>query len=210
MTHIDTNATSPTYRKSICVFCGASQYVAPHYFDLAEDCGRSIAQSGYRLIYGGGGIGLMGKAALSAQAAGGAVLGIIPQFLTEVEGLLDSIEHEIVADMRERKRKMYEKSDAFIVLPGGIGTLEEAIEIMSWMRLHLHNKPMVFVDNDGYWAPLMDLLRHTIEANFSPAWLSAHLLYEKTPQAALDLIQNQWKNPPAKGNIQISDKTVKI
>ncbi len=197
-------------QKSVCVFCGASQFVAPHYFKLAEDCGTAIAEQKYRMIYGGGGIGLMGTAARAALDAGGKVLGIIPKFLTEIEDVLETIEHTIVDDMHERKHMMYEESDAFIVLPGGIGTLEEAIEIMSWMRLHLHNKPMVFVDTDGYWAPLMTLLRHTIDTNFSPAWVSGHLLYEKTPKAALALIKSQWDNPPGKGEIQISERIDKV
>ena len=196
--------------KSICVFCGASQHVAPHYFKLAKECGQAIANNGYRMIYGGGGIGLMGTAAIAARNAGGAVLGIIPKFLTEIEEVLEIIEHKIVDDMHERKHLMYQESDAFIVLPGGIGTLEEAIEIMSWMRLHLHTKPMVFVDTDGYWAPLMDLLHHTIAANFSPAWVKGHLLYEKSPDAALALINDQWANPPTKGEIQISQQIDKV
>lgn len=196
--------------KSICVFCGASRYVAPHYFKLAEDCGQQIAKSGYRMIYGGGGVGLMGMAARSAHKAGGEVLGIIPKFLTEIEDVLDTIPHKVVDDMHDRKQMMYEESDAFIVLPGGIGTLEEAIEIMSWMRLHLHTKPMVFVDTDGYWAPLMDLLHHTIDANFSPAWVKGHLFYEKSPKAALTQIKSQWDNPPSKGEIQISQPLDKI
>lgn len=196
--------------KSICVFCGASQHVAPHYFKLAKECGQAIANNGYRMIYGGGGIGLMGTAAIAARDAGGAVLGIIPKFLTEIEEVLEIIEHKIVDDMHERKHLMYQESDAFIVLPGGIGTLEEAIEIMSWMRLHLHTKPMVFVDTDGYWAPLMDLLHHTIAANFSPAWVKGHLLYEKSTGAALALIKDQWANPPTKGEIQISQQIDKV
>jgi len=199
-----------TTERSVCVFCGASQYVAPHYFKLAEDCGQQIAKRGYRMVYGGGGIGLMGATAMAAHKSGGKVLGIIPKFLTEIEDVLETIEHEIVDDMHDRKHMMYEESDAFIVLPGGIGTLEEAIEIMSWMRLHLHAKPMVFVDTDGYWAPLMDLLRHTIAANFSPAWVGGHLLYEKSPDAALALIKSQWDNPPNKGEIQISQQIDKV
>lgn len=200
-----------TYTESICVFCGASQFVAPHYFKLAEQCGQAVANSNYRMIYGGGGgVGLMGTAAMAAHDAGGTVLGIIPKFLTKIEDVLDIIEHKIVDDMHDRKHMMYEESDAFIVLPGGIGTLEEAIEIMSWMRLHLHTKPMVFVDTDGYWAPLMDLLHHTIAANFSPAWVGGHLLYEKSPKAALALIKSQWDNPPSKGEIQISAKIDKV
>ena len=124
-------------------------------------------------------------------------------FLMEIEDLLPDIEHKIVEDMHERKHEMYEASDAFIVLPGGIGTLEEAIEIMSWMRLHLHTKPLVFLDEDGYWAPLIDLLNHTIRAKFSPAWMEQHLFRVQTLDDALALIKDQWQNPPPKGDIRI-------
>ena len=169
-----------------------------------------IAKQKYRLIYGGGSIGLMGATALAAHEAGGAVLGIIPEFLTEIEDMLGTVEHRIVKDMRERKTEMYENADAFIVLPGGIGTLEEAVEILSWMRLHLHNKPMVFVDTNAYWTPLMDLMHHTITENFSPNWVKEHLLYENSPKAAIERIQSHWDNPPPKGNIQIQNKLDRV
>ncbi|PHR55703.1 MAG: TIGR00730 family Rossman fold protein [Robiginitomaculum sp.] len=197
----------PHETKSICVFCGASEIVDMHYIALAEETGMSIAKRGYRLVYGGGGIGLMGASALSAHHAGGDVLGIIPKFLTEIEELLTEIEHRIVDDMHERKLQMYQESDAFLVLPGGIGTLEEAIEIFSWMRLHLHTKPLVFLDTDGYWAPLIALLTHTIDAKFTPAWVKGHLFRETNVASALDLIEAQWDSPAPKGNIQMSDVT---
>lgn len=197
---------SPPSQKSICVFCGASKLVDQHYFDLAEITGKKIAAHGYRLVYGGGGIGLMGATAKAARDDGGNVLGVIPKFLVEIEDLLPDIEHLIVEDMHERKHEMYAASDGFIVLPGGIGTLEEAIEIMSWMRLHLHAKPLVFLDEDGYWSPLIDLLNHTIHAKFSPAWMEQHLFRVQTVDAALTLINEQWKNPSPKGNIKIGGK----
>ncbi|HFB55275.1 MAG TPA: TIGR00730 family Rossman fold protein [Hellea balneolensis] len=190
--------------KSICVFCGASKAVDEHYYTLAKSVGKALAMRNYRLVYGGGSIGLMGASALAAYEAGGEVLGIIPQFLADIEEVLTVIEHRIVKDMHERKHQMYEESDAYIVLPGGIGTLEEAIEVMSWMRLHLHTKPMVFVDTDGYWAPLMQLLNHTIDAHFSPAWVSGHLFYEQSVEAALTVIEEQWINPAPKGDIKVA------
>jgi len=196
--------------KSICVFCGASQAAAAHYIDLATICGREIAARGYRLVYGGGSIGLMGASAKAAQKSGGDVLGIIPEFLKEIEGLDTDIPHRVVKDMHERKHDMHTESNAYIVLPGGIGTLEEAIEVMSWMRLHLHTKPMIFVDTDGYWAPLMDLLFHTIESKFSPDWLKHHLFREESPRKALDVIERQWKSPTKKGAIQIIDSIEKV
>ncbi len=193
----------PTDSKSICVFCGASKLVDQHFFTLAQETGAALAAHGYRLVYGGGGIGLMGATAIAARDAGGNVLGVIPKFLVEIEDLLPNIEHVIVEDMRERKHEMYEASDAFIVLPGGIGTLEEAIEIMSWMRLHLHAKPLIFLDTDGYWAPLIDLLNHTISAKFSPEWMQHHLFRVQTVEEALTLIKEQWENPTFKGNIKV-------
>jgi uncharacterized protein (TIGR00730 family) len=163
---------------------------------LAAQTGRAIADQGYRLVYGGGGVGLMGQTARAARDNGGDVLGIIPEFLTQSEALLSDVPHEIVADMHIRKRKMYDASQAFIVLPGGIGTLEEAIEVMSWMRLQIHAKPMVFLSNDQYWQPLMDLLHHTIDKEFSPAWMRGEILRAATPKASLDLIHTHWDNPP--------------
>ena len=192
-------------RQSICVFCGASKIVAEPYFELARQCGVAIAKDGHRLVYGGGGVGLMGATAVAAHEAGGAVLGIIPKFLTEIEDVLETIEHRIVDNMHDRKHQMYEESEAFIVLPGGIGTLEEAIEVMSWLRLHLHSKPLVFLDHDGYWAPLITLIRHTIETGFSPAWVEQHIFYVESVDEAIALIKREWAAPSEKGEIQITD-----
>jgi uncharacterized protein (TIGR00730 family) len=197
------SSQTPQAKRSICVFCGASKAVDEHYYALAKTVGEALAARNYRLVYGGGSIGLMGASALAAHEAGGDVLGIIPQFLADIEEILTVIEHRIVKDMHQRKHQMYEESDAYIVLPGGIGTLEEAIEVMSWMRLHLHAKPMVFVDTDGYWAPLMQLLNHTIDARFSPAWVRGHLFYEQSIDAALKIIEDQWVNPAPKGEIKV-------
>ncbi len=194
--------TAKQYSKSVCVFSGASTQVDPAYYDLATDCGQAIAKRNYRMVYGGGGIGLMGASARGARDAGGEVLGVIPDFLTEIEVVLDGVETRIVDDMHERKHMMYEESDAFIVLPGGIGTLEEAIEVMSWMRLKLHAKPMVFVDENQYWQPLLDLLNEIITAKFAPEWIGDHLFYEHSNEAALDLIEKEWEKPTPKGHIQ--------
>ncbi|WP_371398039.1 TIGR00730 family Rossman fold protein [Fretibacter rubidus] len=178
--------------RSICVFCGSSDGDHPRYIQLAQDTGTALAEHNYRLVYGGGGMGLMGATARAAAAAGGDVLGIIPEFLKSVERLLEEVEHKVVDDMATRKKLMYEAADAFIVLPGGIGTLEEAIEVMSWMRLQLHQKPMVFMDNDGYWAPLTDLLHHTIDRGFSPKWMADDVYTAQTPAQALRLIETEW------------------
>lgn len=191
--------------RSICVFCGASKVVDESYYQLARKCGAAIAEREYRLVYGGGGVGLMGTTAIAAHEAGGEVLGIIPQFLTEIEDVLTNIEHRIVDNMHDRKLQMYEESDAFIVLPGGIGTLEETIEVISWLRLHLHSKPIVFLDHDGYWTPLVTLLHHTIDKGFSPAWVKDHIYHVHKTEDALLKIEGEWANPSHKGNIQMSD-----
>lgn len=191
--------------KSICVFCGASKVVDEEYYDLARACGVALAERQYRLVYGGGGVGLMGTTAIAAHEAGGEVLGIIPKFLTEIEDVLTSIEHRVVDNMHDRKHQMYEESDAFIVLPGGIGTLEETIEVISWLRLHLHSKPIVFLDHDGYWTPLVTLLLHTIDKGFSPAWVKDHIYHVNKIEDALVKIEAEWANPSHKGNIQMTD-----
>ncbi|MEL6324911.1 MAG: TIGR00730 family Rossman fold protein, partial [Pseudomonadota bacterium] len=155
--------------KSICVYCGSSNDVEPRYLVLARELGRALAKSDLRLVYGGGGVGLMGACASSAHEAGGDVLGIIPRFLLQKEKIFEAVEHRIVEDMHTRKNMMFEESDAFIVLPGGIGTLEEAVEILSWARLGLHAKPMAFLDENGFWDPFFELMDHIIDGQFTPA-----------------------------------------
>ena len=129
---------SPPSIESVCVFCGSSDAAAPALLSEAAAFGQILAAQGRRLIYGGGGVGLMGACARAAHEGGGAVLGIIPEFLTSRERALDVVETIVVRSMHERKQIMFERSDGFVVLPGGIGTLEEIIELLSWRRLGLH------------------------------------------------------------------------
>ena len=124
------------------------------------------------MVYGGGGVGLMGACARGAHDAGGKVLGIMPAFLQGRERVYDAVETVIVESMHERKQIMFEQSDGFAVLPGGIGTLEEVVELMSWRRLNLHSKPIVFLSPDGFWDPLFHLVQHTIEQRLTPAWFA--------------------------------------
>lgn len=182
--------------RSICVFCGSSSAVDRHYFDLAKVTGEAIAQQGHRLVYGGGGVGLMGATAKAAFEAGGDVLGVIPRFLLSKEVVYEDVPHQIVEDMATRKQIMYEEADAFLVLPGGIGTLEEAVEVMSWLRMKLHSKPVVFLDQDDYWEPILTLFTHTIDARFTPEWLRRYLLRATEPLPALHMI-DQIINDPA-------------
>ncbi len=165
---MDSSPISPPIR-SVCVYCGSSETTRPEYLDLATRFGAALAQRGLRLVYGGGAVGLMGRCAKAANAAGGDVLGIMPRFLERREIVFEAVPHRLVDTMHERKMIMFEESDAFVVLPGGIGTLEEAVETLSWARLDLHAKPIVFLSEDDFWAPFFHLLDHTVDANLTPA-----------------------------------------
>ncbi len=155
--------------RSVCVYCGSSETTKPEYLDLAARFGAALAARGLRLVYGGGAVGLMGRCAKAAHEAGGDVLGIMPRFLERREITYEAVPHRMVDTMHERKHIMFEESDAFVVLPGGIGTLEEAVETLSWRRLDLHRKPVVFLSEDDFWAPFFALVQHTIDARLTPA-----------------------------------------
>ena len=155
--------------KSVCVFCGSSDAADPAYLRAAggdpaarwprRTCGWSTAAAGS---------GLMGATARAAHEAGGKVLGIIPNFLVGKERALETVEHEIVTSMHERKQRFFEESQGFVILPGGIGTLEEVIELLSWRRLDLHTMPVVFYNPDDFWGPLFTLFQHTVDAKLTP------------------------------------------
>lgn len=172
--------------ESVCVFCGSSDAADPAYLRAAASLGRGLAEAGLKLIYGGGGVGLMGACATAADEAGGRVLGIIPDFLMGREQALERVEHVVVANMHQRKMMMFDKADAFVVLPGGIGTLEEVVELLSWRRLDLHAKPVVFYNPDNFWRPLFDLFQHTVDARLTPpefmnAWSVADHIDDVVP-----------------------------
>jgi len=172
--------------QSVCVFCGSSDAADPAYLAAAGDLGRALAAAKLRLVYGGGGVGLMGATARAAHEAGGEVLGVIPDFLVGAERALETVEHLVVGSMHERKSIMFEQSDGFVVLPGGIGTLEEIVELLSWRRLELHQKPVVFHNPGGFWKPLFDLFQHTVDARLTPAsfmgaWSSVERVDEIVP-----------------------------
>ncbi|MDP3660833.1 TIGR00730 family Rossman fold protein [Phenylobacterium sp.] len=158
----------PERLESVCVFCGSSDDADPALLLDAAGVGRELAQAGLKLVYGGGGVGLMGACARAAHEAGGAVLGVIPDFLTAREGALDLVETLVVTSMHERKQIMFDRSDAFVVLPGGIGTLEEVVELLSWRRLDIHRKPVVFYSPQGFWTPLFQLFQHTVDHRLTP------------------------------------------
>lgn len=175
----DSSVLRPPIR-SVCVYCGSSETTLPAYHDLATRFGEALAKRGLRLVYGGGSIGLMGRAAKAAHGAGGDVLGVMPRFLERREIILESVPHRMVDTMHERKMIMFEESDAFVVLPGGIGTLEEAVETLSWRRLDLHKKPVVFLSEDDFWAPFFVLTQHTIDAKLTPASFNDAVSYARS------------------------------
>ncbi len=154
---------------SVCVYCGSSNDAAPSLLAAAEALGAAIARAGLRLVYGGGGVGLMGACARGSGGAGGRILGVIPAFLTCVEQPPAGVETMVVTSMHERKMAMFEAADGFAVLPGAIGTLEEVIELLSWRRLALHAKPIVFYNPDGFWDPLFALFTRFVEERLLPA-----------------------------------------
>ncbi len=156
--------------RSICVYCGSQPGRDSSYMEAGRLLGKSIADNGLRLVYGGGTRGIMGAVANGVMQSGGKVTGIIPEFLMNKEATKDALgeldELIVTADMHERKHQMYERSDAFVTLPGGIGTLEEIVEIMTWAQLGRHKKPMVFANINGFWNPMLELLKHMTEEGF--------------------------------------------
>jgi uncharacterized protein (TIGR00730 family) len=147
--------------RNICVYCGSNPGSSPAYARAAETLGRMMAQAGIGLVYGGGGLGLMGELARAVIAHGGRVTGIIPAFLSAREHMLrEADELIVVEDMHQRKKLMFDRSDAFVALPGGIGTLEELVEQLTWAQLGQHAKPIVLANIDGFWTPFLALLKH--------------------------------------------------
>lgn len=160
--------TSMANIKSLCVYCGSSDRGSPTHHDAALRLGGIMAKAGVRLVYGGGRIGMMGRIADAVMERGGEVIGIIPQFLEQVEVGHSGVTQLIVTDnMHDRKQKMAEMSDAFLIMPGGLGTLEETFEILTWKQLGLHHKPIIIADIDGYWHHLTELIDHMIAESYA-------------------------------------------
>jgi cytokinin riboside 5'-monophosphate phosphoribohydrolase len=171
---------------SVCVFCASSEAVSAEHRAVAAALGRAIAERGWRVVYGGGGIGLMGEVARGALNAGGQVLGVIPHRLATREVALPEVTELVRTDtMRERKHRMDLESDAFIVLPGGIGTLEELVEILTLKQLGYHDRPIVVLDAGQYWKPLLDQFAAMIAAELSPASILELFEVAEDPDAAL-------------------------
>lgn len=155
---------------SICVYCGSRSGIDLSFKEAAIDLGKSIAKANFELIYGGGDNGIMGHVAAGARAMGGKVISIIPKFLINREASIENLQKEenviITKTMHQRKQLMFDKADAFIAMPGGIGTLEELTEILTWAQLARHNKPIILANINNFWRPLLELFNHMVENKF--------------------------------------------
>lgn len=174
--------------KSICVFCGSSMGVRPVYKEAAQTLGKTLASQNFRLVYGGGNVGLMGVVADAALLAGGEVIGVIPEFLVAKEIAHNELTVlHVVGSMHERKTKMADLADAFIALPGGYGTLEEFCEILTWAQLGLHQKPCGLLNVERYFDPLLRLFDHAVKEEFLKSALRSLVLEGSDAQSLLDL-----------------------
>jgi uncharacterized protein (TIGR00730 family) len=178
----------------ICVFCASAAGATPQYLQAATDLGRRIAQRGYGLVYGGATVGAMGAVADAALAAGGPVVGVIPEVIREREidhkGLT---EQHVVGTMHERKALLSSRADAFVALPGGYGTMDEFIEIVTWAQLHIHAKPCVLVNVNNFYDPLLRFLDHTVREGFIVPENRGLVQVAADPAAALALVEQTWR-----------------
>lgn len=175
--------------KSLCVYCGSRAGNDPAFAVAARKVGEEAASRGWRIVYGGGKMGLMGVAAGAARDKGGKVFGVIPDFLVNLEGILDGVDYKVVKTMHERKMLMFEESDAICALPGGIGTLEELIETLSWARLALHAKPIVVLNLNDFWTPLKNLFEHVVAKGFAPKELLQEVTFVSRPEEIFQVIE---------------------
>ena len=176
--------------KTVCVYCGSGFGGDPAFREAAETLGAALAAAGLHLVYGGGDVGLMGTVARAVLAGGGRVTGIIPDFLKSREHMLDAIQETIVVgDMHTRKRLMFERSDAFVALPGGIGTLEELVEQLTWAQLGRHRKPILLVEVNGFWKPLLTLFDHMRAHGFIREGLDLNYVVAEGADAVVPTLQ---------------------
>jgi uncharacterized protein (TIGR00730 family) len=181
--------------QKICVYCGSGPGTDPAFVQAARDFGKVMAENGIGLVYGGGAVGMMGEIAMSVLDHGGEVTGIIPEFLMAREHALRGTHGLIVTrDMHERKRKMFELADAFVALPGGIGTLEELVEQLTWIQLGRHRKPVLAANIKSFWDPLYALIDHMKKLEFIRGDLNFDLLVATTVPDILPTLQKAMKN----------------
>jgi uncharacterized protein (TIGR00730 family) len=181
---------------ALCVYCGSSPGTDPVFVQTARSFGKILAANDIRLIYGGGSAGLMGALADAVLENGGKATGIIPEFLTKRERPQPRFLQELVVtrDMHERKRKMFERADGFVALPGGIGTLEEVIEQLTWAQLGRHKKPILIANINGYWDPLLTLIDHMRTQEFLPPLPRVDCLVAERVEDILPKLQEAWRD----------------
>jgi len=189
----------------MCVYCGSNAGTDPKFRETAESLGVAMANAGIRLVYGGGSVGLMGIVARTVLAHGGKVTGVIPQFLKDREVMLKEVSDLVItADMHDRKRTMFDRSDAFVALPGGIGTLEEVVEVMTWAQLDQHEKPILIANINGFWDPLISQFERMTQDGFlHKEFLGDHVAlpvrFCETCEEIIPTLQKAVANPPHPG-----------
>ena len=178
------------HRPALCVFCGSSHGKDPAYTTAARRFGALMAQNGFDLVFGGGGVGLMGEIALAVRDGGARVTGIIPDFLRHVEPPMKVANEMIVTrDMNERKARMFAAADGFVILPGGLGTLDEVSEALTYAQLGIHAKPIVLINVKGFFDPFLDLVEHMVANDFAAAGVMKLMRAALTPEEAIALLR---------------------
>jgi uncharacterized protein (TIGR00730 family) len=194
--------------RSVCVYCGSGPGANPRFIEAAKSFGKLLADNNVNLVYGGGSIGLMGAVAQSVLYHGGKVTGVIPQFLVEREhAKADAHELIVTPDMHARKQIMFDRADAFVALPGGVGTLEELVEQITWAQLGRHMKPILIANIDGFWEPFLKLIDHMREMAFIRAGLSVNLL---TADKASDILPKLRAAAQTNGNGKVREVVEKL
>ncbi len=180
-------------QKSVCVYCGSRLGNDPAFKDAAHAMGQGLADHGWRLVYGAGDVGLMGTVARATQAAGGSTFGVIPDHLVKWEvGKTDLTRYVVTETMHERKKVMFMNCDAVVVLPGGAGSLDELFEVLTWRQLGLHQKPVILLNTNGYWDPLIELMSHIVASGFAEATLLDYFVAVADAQTALAVLKDAF------------------
>tara|TARA_R110002012_G_scaffold34374_1_gene99417 strand:- start:5890 stop:6441 length:552 start_codon:yes stop_codon:yes gene_type:complete len=179
-------------QKSVCIYCGSRAGDDPAFTAQAQAMGRGLADHNWRLVYGAGDVGLMGTVAREAQAAGGNTFGVIPQHLVKWEvGKTDLTQYIVTETMHERKKVMFMNCDAVVVMPGGAGSLDELFEVLTWRQLGLHEKPIILLNTNGYWDPLVQLLEHVVARGFADATLLGYYAVVPDADATLAILREK-------------------
>lgn len=189
--HGPNDTQEPRRVRTICVFCGSSPGNDPAYAEAARELGRLIGENGDRLVFGGGNVGLMGEVARATRAASGIVIGVLPSFLRGLEPPLKSAEELIITpDLQLRKARMLALADAFVILPGGLGTLDEYFEVITTTQLRVHAKPIIIVDVENYYAPLRALLERVVDQGFARADIASYHAFVTSPEEVMEKISS--------------------